>query len=160
MAYLNSDDLLLPGALSYVARFLHNHPEVDLVYGHRVLIDELGREIGRQVIPRHSDRVLSWADFIPQETAFWRRAAWDRAGGTIDESFRYAIDWDLWCACWKPARAWSAYPASWVRSEFTVLKRPAPWPQQWGSRKCNEFESAYTGARWSRTRCSGELGHI
>ncbi len=96
MAWLNSDDLLLPGALSYVARFLHDHPDVDVVYGHRVLIDELGREIGRQVIPRHSDRVLSWADFIPQETVFWRRAVWDRSGATIDESFRYAIDWDLW----------------------------------------------------------------
>lgn len=96
MAYLNSDDLLLPGTLSYVARFLHDHPEVDVVYGHRVLIDELGREIGRQVIPRHNDRVLAWADFIPQETVFWRRAAWERAGATFDESFQYALDWDLW----------------------------------------------------------------
>ena len=96
MAYLNSDDLLLPGALSYVARFLLKHPKVDVVYGHRILIDELGREIGRQVIPRHNDRVLSWADFIPQETVFWRRAAWERAGATFDESFQYALDWDLW----------------------------------------------------------------
>jgi len=95
MAYLNSDDLLLPGALSYVARFLHDHPEVDVVYGHRVLIDELGREIGRQVIPRHSDRVLSWASFIPQETVFWSRAAWKRAGASFDASFQCAIDWDL-----------------------------------------------------------------
>ncbi len=95
MAYLNSDDLLLPGALHYVARYLQSHPEVDAVYGHRVLIDEAGMEIGRQVIPRHSDRVLAWADFIPQETLFWRRAAWERAGGAMDESFRYALDWDL-----------------------------------------------------------------
>jgi GT2 family glycosyltransferase len=95
MAYLNSDDLLLPGALHYVARYLQSHPEVDAVYGHRVLIDEQGMEIGRQVIPRHSDRVLAWADFIPQETLFWRRAAWERAGATMDESFRYALDWDL-----------------------------------------------------------------
>jgi carbamoyltransferase len=95
MAYLNSDDILLPGALLYVARFLHDHPEVDVVYGHRVLIDQAGQEIGRQVIPRHSDRVLSWADFIPQETVFWRRAAWERAGGAFDESFQCAMDWDL-----------------------------------------------------------------
>jgi glycosyltransferase involved in cell wall biosynthesis len=95
MAYLNSDDLLLPGALDHVARYLCNHPEVDAVYGHRVLIDDEGMEIGRQVIPRHSDRVLAWADFVPQETLFWRRAAWERAGATMDESFRYALDWDL-----------------------------------------------------------------
>ena len=39
MAYLNSDDLLLPGSLYYVARFFQNHPDVDVVYGHRVFVD-------------------------------------------------------------------------------------------------------------------------
>jgi carbamoyltransferase len=95
MAYLNSDDLLLPGALAYVAGYLRRQPAVDVAYGHRVLIDEAGREIGRQVIPRHDDAVLSWADFIPQETVFWRRTAWEAAGAGFDETFRNAIDWDL-----------------------------------------------------------------
>lgn len=95
MAYLNADDVLLPGALSYVARFLGRNPSVDVVYGHRVLIDQAGHEIGRQVIPRHDDEVLSWGDFIPQETLFWRRSAWEAAGAAFDESFECAIDWDL-----------------------------------------------------------------
>jgi GT2 family glycosyltransferase len=95
MAYLNADDLLLPGSLAYVADYFARHPEVDVVYGHRVLIDEEGGEIGRWVLPPHCDEVLSWADFVPQETLFWRRRAWERAGGTIDESFRFAMDWDL-----------------------------------------------------------------
>jgi glycosyltransferase involved in cell wall biosynthesis len=95
MAYLNSDDLLLPGSLRYVARFFEAHPEIDVVYGHRVLVDENDMEIGRWVLPRHRDSVLSWADFIPQETLFWRRRAWESVGGSVDESFRFAIDWDL-----------------------------------------------------------------
>jgi carbamoyltransferase len=95
MAYLNSDDLLLPGALAYVARYFTRHPEVDAVYGHRVLIDEYDREVGRWVLPPHQNEVLSWADYVPQETLFWRRRIWDKAGGTIDESFRFAMDWDL-----------------------------------------------------------------
>jgi GT2 family glycosyltransferase len=36
-----------------------------------------------------------WADFVPQETLFWRRSLWERVGGAIDESFRFAMDWDL-----------------------------------------------------------------
>jgi glycosyltransferase involved in cell wall biosynthesis len=32
MAYLNSDDLLLPGALHYVARYFASHPEIDVVF--------------------------------------------------------------------------------------------------------------------------------
>ena len=95
MAYLNADDFLLPGALAAVARFLADNPDVDVVYGHRVLIDADGMEIGRQVLPGHSDDVLSWGDFVPQETLFWRRSAWEAAGGFIDESFECAMDWDL-----------------------------------------------------------------
>ncbi len=95
MAWLNSDDLFMPGALSYVASYFHKHPDVDVLYGDRLLIDEDDALIGRWVLPGHSDAVLPWADFVPQETLFWRRSIWDRAGGTIDESFKFAMDWDL-----------------------------------------------------------------
>lgn len=95
MAYLNSDDILLPGTLHYVAHFFATHPEVDVVYGHRILIDDQDREVGRWVLPPHDNQVLSWADFIPQETLFWRRNIWEAAGGQIDENFRFALDWDL-----------------------------------------------------------------
>lgn len=95
MGYLNADDVLLPGALAYVGTYFARNPSVDVVYGHRVLIDEDSLEIGRQVLPRHDDEVLSWGDFIPQETLFWRRSAWEAAGGFVDESFECAVDWDL-----------------------------------------------------------------
>jgi hypothetical protein len=95
MGYLNSDDLLLPGALHEVAAAFVRHPEVDVVYGHRIVIDEEDREIGRWVLPTHDDVVLSWADYVPQETLFWRRRLWDRVGAHMDESFRFALDWDL-----------------------------------------------------------------
>jgi hypothetical protein len=95
MAYLNSDDMLMPGALHYIGQYFSRHPEVDVIYGHRVLMDEADREIGRWVLPSHCDDVLSWADFIPQETLFWRREIWERAGGYIDQNFRFAMDWEL-----------------------------------------------------------------
>ncbi len=95
MAWLNSDDILLPGALNHVADFFDRHSDIDVVYGHRYLINEDDRLVGRWVMPPHNDRVLSWADYIPQETLFWRRRIWDRVGGRIDESFAFAMDWDL-----------------------------------------------------------------
>lgn len=95
MAYLNSDDLLLPGCLHYVADFFNKHPNVDVVYGHRVLVDEDSREIGRWVLPRHDNKVIMYADYIPQETMFWRKGAWEAVGERLDESFRFAMDWDL-----------------------------------------------------------------
>lgn len=95
MAWLNSDDILLPGALAYVANYFNRHPEVDVVYGHRMLIDENDQQIGRWMMPAHDDEILSWVDYVPQETLFWRRRIWDKAGGQIDESFRFAMDWDM-----------------------------------------------------------------
>jgi hypothetical protein len=95
MAYLNSDDLLLPGALHYVASYFAAHPDVDVVYGHRVIINTNSAEIGRWVLPPHDSDVLSWADYVPQETMFWSRRIWTRIGAAMDESFRFACDWDL-----------------------------------------------------------------
>ncbi|MEM8504541.1 MAG: glycosyltransferase [Cyanobacteria bacterium P01_D01_bin.1] len=95
MAWLNSDDLLLPGSLNYVANYFASHPKADVVYGHRILINRQDQQVGQWVLPSHSDTVLAWADYIPQETMFWRRTIWDKAGGYVDESFRFALDWDL-----------------------------------------------------------------
>ncbi len=97
MAWLNSDDVLLPGSLAYVADYFQNHPEVDLIYGHRIIIDEHNQETGRWILPSHEDRdnMLSWIDYVPQETMFWRRELWQKIGANIDESFRFALDWDL-----------------------------------------------------------------
>jgi glycosyltransferase involved in cell wall biosynthesis len=95
MAWLNSDDLLLPGALAYVARYFVEHPDVDVVYGHRLMIDEDDDQIGSWILPAHDDVALTVADYVPQETLFWRRRIWERSGGSMDASYGYALDWDL-----------------------------------------------------------------
>ena len=95
MAYLNSDDLLLPGALAYVACYFEEHPELDVVYGDRLMIDNEDGEIGAWILPDHDDTILTLADYVPQETLFWRRRIWDKSGGFLDRSFGYALDWDL-----------------------------------------------------------------
>lgn len=94
MAYLNSDDMLLPGSLAYVARFFQENPDVDFVYGHRIFIDENGREIGRGVLPPHNLRTLRYVDFVPQETMFWRNSVWQKIG-PFDPRFKFALDWDF-----------------------------------------------------------------
>jgi glycosyltransferase involved in cell wall biosynthesis len=94
MAYLNSDDTLLPGALAFVANFFQARPDIDILYSHRIFIDSEGMEIGRAILPAHDDEALRYAGYIPQETMFWRRRVWD-AIGAMDVSFHYALDWDF-----------------------------------------------------------------
>lgn len=94
MAWLNSDDLFMPGALPYVAEFFSQNPDVDVVYGHRVYINVNGDEVGRCILPEHDAEALKWADYVPQETMFWRRRVWEKIG-PLDTSFQYALDWDF-----------------------------------------------------------------
>jgi glycosyltransferase involved in cell wall biosynthesis len=94
MAYLNSDDILLPDTIQYVINYFHKHQDVDVVYGHRVIIDEDDKEIGVWVLPKHDSKAIYYADYIPQETLFWRRNIWEKVGG-IDNSFQFAMDWDM-----------------------------------------------------------------
>jgi len=94
MAYLNSDDLLLPGSLAAAAAYFARHPDVDVVYGHRVIVDAYDGEVGRWVLPPHDSDILRYADYVPQETLFWRRRLWDKVGG-VDPRFQFALDWDL-----------------------------------------------------------------
>jgi glycosyltransferase involved in cell wall biosynthesis len=95
MGYLNSDDLLLPGTLRFVAQYFFDNPSVDVIYGNRLIIDESGHEIGRWILPGHDMQVLRFVDYVPQETMFWRRRIWERVGAKFDTSLQFAMDWDL-----------------------------------------------------------------
>jgi len=95
MGWLNSDDLHFPHTLRQIGDYFQNHPEVDVLYGNRLIINEAGQEIGKWILPKHQDNILSWADYVPQETLFWRRRIWDKAGGQLDPALEFALDWDL-----------------------------------------------------------------
>jgi glycosyltransferase involved in cell wall biosynthesis len=94
MGYLNSDDMLAPDALQFVADFFGQHPDVDAIYSHRVTVVEDNRVVSYWILPPHSNYLMQRWDLIPQETCFWRRSLFERAGN-IDPSFRFALDYDL-----------------------------------------------------------------
>lgn len=95
MAWINSDDLVAPGAFHRVADCFVRNPDIHAIYGDRIVINEQGLEIGRWILPGHSSRVLRWSDFVPQETLYWSRGAWNQIGAKLDERFAFAMDWDL-----------------------------------------------------------------
>ncbi|MGH7997248.1 MAG: glycosyltransferase family 2 protein [Opitutaceae bacterium] len=118
MAYLNSDDRFMPGALRFVAEHFARHPEIDVIFGHRVLIDEDGREVGRWYTPRRAAGAdLPWFDLVPQESVFWRRRIWERVGG-IDPAFQFALDWDLLLRFAAAGARWARLP--WFLGIFRV----------------------------------------
>jgi glycosyltransferase involved in cell wall biosynthesis len=95
VGYLNSDDVLLPGAIEQIVRYLRAHPECDLVYGDADYIDERGDVIGRYRTAPYSFHRLMEDCCICQPASFWRASA-SAVVGSFDESLQYALDYDYW----------------------------------------------------------------
>ena len=95
LSWLNSDDILCPGALQRVAEQFAGIPEVDLVYGDCEMIDDSGNVFSRFDVRIGDLAGLLEENFISQPSAFFSRRALDAAGG-LDSELHYAMDYDLW----------------------------------------------------------------
>jgi glycosyltransferase involved in cell wall biosynthesis len=95
MGWLNSDDVLLPGALWQVARTFQAQPQARLVTGLRQIIDADGRHERYEMLWYPEHEVIRRAAFIAQETTFWQRSLWD-AIGPLDASYQFALDYEYW----------------------------------------------------------------
>lgn len=105
-AYLNSDDLYLPGALEAVADAYKANPDADIFNGRCITIDEDDRRLDREFfsdIETPSDVLDLWQvwfrgrNFVQPEV-FWTRRIADRVG-LFDENRHYAMDYDYWARC-------------------------------------------------------------
>jgi glycosyltransferase involved in cell wall biosynthesis len=94
-AYLNADDIYVPGAISTAMRALASEPETGVVYGDANWMDEGGRVLAPYPVQPFDAALLSQECFISQPAAFIRRDAFELAG-RMDPKLRYAYDYDLW----------------------------------------------------------------
>ena len=96
LAWLNSDDTYLPGAVSEAVAFLSSNPEIGMVYGDANLTDETGKVIGK-FPARQTDyrRLMRGYVHVPQQSAFFRAHLWHQVG-PLDPTFHDAMDYDLW----------------------------------------------------------------
>jgi len=96
LAWVNSDDTLLPCAVQEAVDHLTRNPQVGLVYGDANYIDENGRVTGKfPAAQTDLARLRRGYVHIPQQAAFFRKALWDQVG-PLDDSFFFAMDYDLW----------------------------------------------------------------
>jgi glycosyltransferase involved in cell wall biosynthesis len=97
LAYLNSDDVLLPGAITRVVDVFRAHPTAGVVHGDWICIDEQGIELGKGA-GRPTDllrlRRHGQSRYIVQPAAFFRGDLVRRLGG-VDGSLRLSMDYDL-----------------------------------------------------------------
>lgn len=102
LGWLNSDDLLAPGAIARAVEFLSANPDVVMVYGEGEHIDSDGKVLGQYptLPPEVTIDAFRTGCFICQPTVFIRRSALE-AVGTLDEGLATAFDFDLWLRLFK-----------------------------------------------------------
>lgn len=94
---VNSDDPLLPGAVSKLVAALIDHPEVVVVYPDWLIIDEKGNALQEMSSPDFSGAVdmIRRHHCLPGPGAFFRRSVVGQMGGR-DPRFRYVGDLEFW----------------------------------------------------------------
>jgi glycosyltransferase involved in cell wall biosynthesis len=95
IAWLNSDDTFLPGAIKNVIDCFLKHPKVKMVYGKSNFIDTAGKIVGRYPTEPFDYRRLAVSNFICQPSAFFKRHAFFDVGG-LNPQLHYSLDYDLW----------------------------------------------------------------
>lgn len=96
MAWLNSDDIYLPGAVSAAVEAFKNKPDAGAVYGEGYQMDRDDRERRRFPCTQKPDlwRLVHLSDYILQQSTYFRKDVLEDVG-YVDESLHYVMDWDL-----------------------------------------------------------------
>jgi glycosyltransferase involved in cell wall biosynthesis len=95
LAYLNSDDILLQGAVSTIVQAWRDNPDVDVFYGRAHFTGEAGEVTGDYPTRRFSVPALKARCLICQPATFWQRRSME-CFGTFDENFQTAMDYEYW----------------------------------------------------------------
>lgn len=95
IAWLNSDDYYLPGTISNIVKVFEDNPDVVMVYGDMLAVDEHGRTINTLKYKQLTLQDLLCFQIIGQPSVFFRREVYERTGG-LDTTFHFLLDHHLW----------------------------------------------------------------
>lgn len=96
VAWLNSDDIFLPGAIDRAVEAFAQEPELGAVYGEGYQID-MGGEVKQRfevTEPFNLWKLVYLSDYILQQTVFFRRAVFAEVG-FLDQALYYGMDWEI-----------------------------------------------------------------
>jgi glycosyltransferase involved in cell wall biosynthesis len=158
MCWINSSDVYYPWTLATVAEIFAQLPQVEWLMG---VPSEFGLSGGpRKVAPAYFnvyDFLAGKHRWIQQESVFWRRTLWDRAGGGLAVDKPRVADFDLWLRFLRLAPLYHAE---------TVLGGFRNHDDRLGDQEDGRYESeaaallpAFAASLDGRTRRRGRLVH-
>ena len=98
LMWLNSDDVLLPNSLFTIGKIFRDAPDVEWLTGMATTINGTGEIVNSRLRLKHLyDFLVGDWSIIQQESTFFRRSLWERAGGSLEPNqTTWAFDSELW----------------------------------------------------------------
>lgn len=100
MGWINSDDLHMTNSLFTLADFFSSNQDINWIQGYPVVIDDDNRivfhRLGVNSKLAFYLRDFMNGSFIQQESTFWTRKLWEKAGGYVSTEYKFAGDFELW----------------------------------------------------------------
>jgi glycosyltransferase involved in cell wall biosynthesis len=123
VSWLNSDDVILPGAVRHAVSAYEGNPSLGAVYGEGYLIDYDGAVKGRfpATEPFNLWKLIYLSDYILQQTSYFRRGVFEEIG-YLDEGLNWGMDWDIFI------RIGKRYPMQYIPQYMGSLR-------EWGEAK-------------------------
>lgn len=114
MGYINSDDLHFPHTLATVSQIFEDLPQVEWISSIRPAIaNKNGAIVNLAALDGFHKNAFMRGEFmiqglfrieaIQQESTFWRRSLWEKAGAHLDTSLRLGGDFELWARFYQHA---------------------------------------------------------
>jgi glycosyltransferase involved in cell wall biosynthesis len=177
VAFLNSDDVYLPGALSAVGQAFARDRRLSWLCGDTLFFSDVGGPVHlpRTVVPSTLSQLLCWEYKAPQPGMFWRRETLE---GGFDERWRYCFDHAKYLdlvleghRCHHlplPVAGYRLHASSKTVAEAQGFEREfdaiaeryepfVPWLARRRSRAVRLLRGSYAESRAGRSRASGVL---
>ena len=106
LAWLNSDDVYLPGAIEKISRAIEAHPDWDALTAWHARIDAESRIVSVHRMPPESPRWARWGvTHVNQQTCFFKRSLYEKAG-PIRQDLHCVLDTELWFRFFDAGAKW------------------------------------------------------
>ncbi len=177
MGWLNSDDMHLPWTLRAVGEIFQSLPNVEWIStlkpGHWDCtgynlgfssVSGFSKEAfmdGRYLPARATAASLPQISYIQQESTFWRRSLWEKAGGYVSQDFGMAGDFELWSRFYRHTELFGVdIPLAGFRHQHRQQSaQPGRYAEQSGvllDELCGKWAGVHRGCGMLRTKCGIE----
>jgi glycosyltransferase involved in cell wall biosynthesis len=140
IAFLDDDDLRLPGSLDVQLEALAAHPSAGFVCGTMLMADQERNPTGETVTPQHPDGDAFWEllelDFPVMPIAVVIRKDCFFRTGLLNSRLSGIDDWDIF------VRLAELYPVVVINQPVSVYRKPTPHSAQGSSRRARQLSSA------------------